>query len=286
MVTFIYSIFTPKLEGNMIRYTPINRREFLGKVMAGAIWPAIAGISAGLTKAQEMTRVEQTIGTHYTNSVAYKGWVENLREGEKITKENPSFVREIVKKALNDKTEGNLEDYADCPEQFSKRNLFFLVYLNRFYNQRAPQLLEHPLYPVINVTSSRGIELDSLFDTYLFRRTGRAVKVFGEVFQNENVLCKTVSASYCANRLARRARGEEDSKEPIKLVTGVLFSPMNPSGVGHQWTKIGSEIVDPSLYPNQKEMSSAEYIPIVESEVDLKGFDPRKLTIYCFPRKD
>jgi len=110
---------------------------------------------------------------------------------------------------------------------------------------------------------SRELESDPSFQKYIQQK-----------YHDSNVDCKLFSSIATAMYL------DMDKNAEVELVTGLFFDKKYaPTGTGHQWAKVGNQIIDPAI---QVTTSPENYVPIMAVSIhEENGKYILKPKIYC-----
>lgn len=239
---------------------------FAGLFLAGALSLGFTRFRNASENSNESPAVEQVIEEPYVLTEEGKDWLSGHNQTKEFLEKNPKMVFTLQERRSFDekKEERSLE--GKLFSEFNEEDLKGLAQTHGFYHERIPELIR---YIIKNPPSEKGVYSsvrDSLNDkSYL--------DLMKQTYNTEEVDCKKISSTAMAHMVYRLTRDSSGQGE-VTLCTGIYFGKIAPKGEGHQWVRIGEEIVDPALRPEGRlESSSAGeiYIPIIETTMKTEG---------------
>ncbi len=213
-------------------------------------------------------------------------WDRHRGIGLRISEHNPDLVSNALKEAemyqMGDAGVKQWPAYAD----FTKKDLLDVMSQNRECAKVAANACGYIKSAGRDVaTDQKGIEKSSF---------SLALELLNDQGYNKNIIaatdidCKAISVTYLAAYVAEASH--VGKRIEVELDTGVAFSKalVGDKGIGHQWIRVGGNIIDPSIRPelgfrvNPPELS---YVPIVGLKFEVYGNSVLgKTTIYCYPK--
>ncbi|GEM_PF-5175527 len=239
-----------------------------GLALAGIVAvPLVFGFSQCKTsKREDKPRVVAVRETEYSWTKSGREWLNGYLQTQKFLKENPgrSFSpskKDFQKMGEKNSLEGKL--FSD----FTKENAINLAQTQWFCHEKSSNLMK---YIMENKMSATGSDVYVAVDSIL--KDKNYLKLMSDLYGSEGMDCKKISSTVVAREVSRFIiEGREGN---VTLCTGIYFGEKAMNGMGHQWARVGNEIVDPALRPlgkfrgyNAGEM----YVPIVETTMHVKG---------------
>lgn len=228
-------------------------------------------------------------------STNYDEWKRHSDYGKgiaKVTQPVTAYIDEkarIYEKNINRKEKIELAGMGY--DSYNEEALIDLYLTHKFCHERIPQIYELVKGSNIQTNKVSNLEEAAFEDTVRLSTNAQFKVNLNNLLKQPKekaIDCKGLSSIMFASYLGRLVQ-EKINEGNISLETGLLFHEEGAlNGIGHQWIRIGDEIIDPAIRPDLgfKKVKGENYIPFIATPMYKKGEDLTGNTkILCFPKE-